>query len=184
MYVFNLFNYQSGGISLLFLAFFEVITVSWGYGADRFVGNIEKMVGRKILPWWAFAWKYLSPAVILGMFIHIILSQLTFLIFVFLECNILYVFLFLGVFIFSFYSWKGVQYGTYQYPPIAEFFGWLLALASMLWIPGFAIYVLVKASGSNIREKIRSAFTPDERIADEIEIREGYTNKEDAAIIM
>ena len=62
----NLFNIQSGGISLLFLAFFEVITISWGYGTDRFVADIERMVGRKILPWWAFAWKYFSPAVILG----------------------------------------------------------------------------------------------------------------------
>lgn len=65
-YVLNLFNTQSGGISLLFLAFFEVITISWGYGSDRFVNDIERMVGRKILPCWAFAWKYLSPAVILG----------------------------------------------------------------------------------------------------------------------
>jgi SNF family Na+-dependent transporter len=65
-YVLNLFNIQSGGISLLFLAFFEVITISWGYGTDRFVSDIERMVGRKILPWWAFAWKFLSPAVILG----------------------------------------------------------------------------------------------------------------------
>jgi SNF family Na+-dependent transporter len=64
--VLNLFNIQSGGISLLFLAFFEVITISWGYGTDRFVSDIERMVGRKILPWWAFAWKYFSPAVILG----------------------------------------------------------------------------------------------------------------------
>ena len=65
-YVLNLFNIQSGGISLLFLAFFEVITISWGYGTDRFVTDIERMVGRKILRWWAFAWKFLSPAVILG----------------------------------------------------------------------------------------------------------------------
>lgn len=144
-YVLNLFNIQSGGISLLFLAFFEVITISWGYGTDRFVSDIERMVGRKILPWWAFAWKFLSPAVILG------------------------------VFIFSLYSWKGVTYGTYQYPPAAEFFGWLLALSSMLWIPGMAIYMVAKAPGSTLREKLRMAFTPNQQIAKEIEVREGYT---------
>ena len=65
-YVLNLFNIQSGGISLLFLAFFEVITISWGYGTDRFVCDIERMVGRRILPWWAFTWKFFSPVVILG----------------------------------------------------------------------------------------------------------------------
>ncbi|XP_028392400.1 sodium- and chloride-dependent GABA transporter 1-like [Dendronephthya gigantea] len=143
-YVLNLFNIQSGGISLLFLAFFEVITISWGYGTDRFVADIERMVGRRILPWWAFAWKYFSPAVILG------------------------------VFIFSLYSWKGVTYGTYQYPPEAEFFGWLLALASMLWIPGMAIYMVREAPGSSFSERLRMAFTPNQEIAKQIEMREGY----------
>ena len=66
MYVLNLYNYQSGGVSLLFLAFFEVITVSWGYGANRFARDIETMIGYKIWPWWPIAWKFCSPLVILG----------------------------------------------------------------------------------------------------------------------
>lgn len=143
-YVLNLFNIQSGGISLLFLAFFEVITISWGYGTDRFVCDIERMVGRRILPWWAFTWKFFSPVVILG------------------------------IFIFSLYSWKGVSYGDYKYPNWAEFVGWLLALSSMLWIPCVAIYTVVRAPGESFREKLRFSFLPNQKIAKEIESREGY----------
>lgn len=66
MYVFHLYNSQSGGVSLLFLALFEVLTVSWGYGANRFARDIETMIGYKIWPWWPIAWKFCSPLVILG----------------------------------------------------------------------------------------------------------------------
>ena len=66
MYVLNLYNWQSGGVSLLFLALFEVVTVAWGYGADRFAKDIETMIGYKIWPWWRIAWKFCTPFVILG----------------------------------------------------------------------------------------------------------------------
>ena len=73
-YILNLYDWQSGGVSLLFLAFFEAITISWGYGADRFARDIKVMIGKKIWPWWPFAWKYCSPAVILGKANALVLS--------------------------------------------------------------------------------------------------------------
>lgn len=70
MYVLHLYNWQSGGVSLLFLALFEVLTVAWGYGADRFAKDIETMIGYKIWPWWPIAWKFCTPFVILGWLIN------------------------------------------------------------------------------------------------------------------
>ena len=66
MYILNLYNTQAGGVSLLFLAFFEVVTVAWGYGANRFAKDVETMIGYKIWRWWPIAWKFCSPLVILG----------------------------------------------------------------------------------------------------------------------
>ena len=84
MYVFNLFNWQSGGVSLLFLALMEVISVAYGYGADRFERDLELVLGFKLSRWWKFCWKYASPFVILA----IIVSSLV--------------------------QWKGVSYNNYR----------------------------------------------------------------------
>lgn len=116
-YVLNLLDYQAGGVSLLFLAFFETFTLAWIYGTHRFSQDIEKMIGFQPGPWWWFCWRFCAPAIMAG------------------------------IFIFSCIQWGGITYGKYQYPAWAEFFGWLIALSSMLCIPGVAIYQVYKTPG-------------------------------------
>ena len=104
-YVLNLFDWQAGGVSLLFLAFFESICIGWLYGTDRLFDNIEFMTGHRPHMWWSLCWKIFSPAVILALFL------------------------------FSLVEWKGISYGKYKYPDWAEAVGWMLALSSMVCIP-------------------------------------------------
>ena len=85
MYVLNLFNWQAGGVSLLFVALMEAVTLSYGYGVDRFMGDLEFMLGRRPSRWWKYCWKYFCPAILSGLLI------------------------------FSLVSWKGVVYGKYKY---------------------------------------------------------------------
>ena len=59
-----------------------------------------------------------------------------------------------GIFIFSCVQWSGISYGKYQYPAWAEFCGWLVALSSMLFIPGVAIYQLMYNSTGTLMEVI------------------------------
>ncbi|XP_032222489.1 sodium- and chloride-dependent GABA transporter 1 isoform X2 [Nematostella vectensis] len=147
-FIMNLYVWQAGGVSLVFLAFFEVIVVAWGYGADRFALDIETMTGNKVWPWWPIAWKYITPAVITG------------------------------IFIFSLVQWQGVSYDDYQYPPWAEFVGWVMALSSMLWIPGVAIYKMSRAKGT-FMERWRSLTRPDQEQMSIIELREGIPKRPD-----
>jgi len=81
--------------------------------------------------------------------------------------------LFPGVFLFSIIQWSGVVYDKYQYPDWAEFCGWVLALASMLWIPGVAIYKIIKTPGSSIYQRICFLLRPDQEEMKAIEVREG-----------
>ncbi|XP_012561756.1 sodium- and chloride-dependent GABA transporter 1 [Hydra vulgaris] len=118
MYVFNIFNLQSGGISLLFLALVEVLALGYGYGADKFEKNIEEMIGYKPYPWWKWCWKFISPIVIFCILLSSILQ------------------------------WTGITYGDYKYPLYGEIIGWFLALASMIWIPTVAIYKLYMCEGT------------------------------------
>lgn len=80
---------------------------------------------------------------------------------------------FSGVFLFSIAQWAGVSYGKYKYPNWAEFCGWVLALASMLWIPGVAIYKIIKTPGRSIYQRLCFLLRPDHEEMKAIEIREG-----------
>lgn len=145
-YVLNLFDYQSGGVSLLFLGFFETVTLAWIYGTDRFSLDIEKMIGRRPGVWWWLCWRFFSPAIMAG------------------------------IFLFSISQWGGVSYNDYKYPPWAEFFGWVLALSSMLFIPGIAIWQLYKTPGT-FMERLYMCLKPDPVVQRDIEEKQGLDHR-------
>jgi len=68
-YAFTLFDDYSVSLPLLFIAFFQVIGVSWVYGLDKFGDDVEFMTGKR--PWlvWNICWKYISPIAIFVIFI-------------------------------------------------------------------------------------------------------------------
>ena len=45
-------------------------------------------------------------------------------------------------------QWNGVSYNKEPYPAWAELLGWMMALASILLIPGFAIHQMWKTPGT------------------------------------
>lgn len=145
-FVLNLFDYQSGGVSLLFLGFFETVTLAWIYGTDRFSLDIEKMIGRRPGVWWWFCWRFCSPAIMAG------------------------------IFLFSISQWGGVSYNNYIYPPWAEFFGWVLALSSMLFIPGIAIWQLYQTPGT-FMERLYICLKPDPVVQRDIEEKQGLDHR-------
>ena len=45
IYWFTIFDYQSAGVCLIFVAFVEIIVVGWFFDADRLLKMVEQMVG-------------------------------------------------------------------------------------------------------------------------------------------
>ena len=64
VYIFQLMDYYSAsGMSMLFLVFFQTISIAWIFGTSRFCDCIEQMSGRR--PSWFFyiCWSFFGPLV-------------------------------------------------------------------------------------------------------------------------
>lgn len=62
IYWFTLFDTNAAsGFSLLYLIFFQTVAISWFYGTDTFVKQIEFMLDKKVSVFWVICWKYVSP---------------------------------------------------------------------------------------------------------------------------
>ncbi|KAI9549873.1 hypothetical protein GHT06_007259 [Daphnia sinensis] len=131
VYIFQLMDYYSAsGMSMLFLVFFQTISIAWIFGTSRFCDCIEQMSGSR--PSWFFyvCWSFFGPLVMAGVFLFYVIQYIP------------------------------VTYGeNYQYPWWAEAIGITISLSSMLWIPGYAVYYIVTTPGT-LREVLAKGVTP------------------------
>ncbi|XP_010082301.1 PREDICTED: sodium- and chloride-dependent betaine transporter-like, partial [Pterocles gutturalis] len=133
MYIFQLFDYYAAsGTCLLFLSIFEVISVGWVYGANRFYDNIEDMIGFRPWPLIKICWLAFTPG------------------------------LCLAVFLFSLIKYTPLKYNnSYVYPPWGYMVGWMMALSSMLCVPLHAIFMLLKTKGP-LKQRLTQLISPAE----------------------
>nr|AME21430.1 GABA transporter 1 [Tetranychus cinnabarinus] len=130
VYWFELFNYYaSSGFALLFLVFCEVISIGWSYGVNRYYDNLRDMMGYEPSIWWKISWTVTTPIICVG------------------------------IFIYSLMKYKPLTYMDYVYPWWGQLIGWLLALSSMLCVPGYAIYIYWVTPGTT-QEKLKKLFRP------------------------
>lgn len=119
MYVFKILDYYSAsGWCLLVLLFFECISVSWFYGANRFYEDIKGMIGYHPGRFWKWCWIGFTP------------------------------FLCTSIAIFSLVEYEPVTYKKYRFPKWAEYIGWCIALSSILAIPIYAIILFARQTGT------------------------------------
>uniref|UniRef100_A0A1I8HU19 Transporter n=1 Tax=Macrostomum lignano TaxID=282301 RepID=A0A1I8HU19_9PLAT len=65
MYIWNLLNNFSAGLSIIVVAFSQAIAVSWFYGLDQFCKDIKDNLGFSPGIFWRLCWKFISPVFIL-----------------------------------------------------------------------------------------------------------------------
>lgn len=124
IYVFELVNYYSSGISLMYLAFFECIAICWFYGANNLAKNIKEMTGVRPFYFFDACWWVLAPLLIIIMWV------------------------------LTWKGYAKPKVGDYIYPEWAEALGWIIAMLSILPIPIFAIIVILKAPPQNFIQKM------------------------------
>ncbi|EZA57651.1 hypothetical protein DMN91_003273 [Ooceraea biroi] len=120
MYVFQILDsYAVSGFCLLFLIFFECISISWAFGVNRFYDALRDMIGYYPFMWWKFCWTVTTPMICVG------------------------------VFVFNLVQWTPIKYLDYEYPWWSHALGWFTALSSMLCIPGYMVYAWMTTPGDN-----------------------------------
>ncbi|KAK7886161.1 hypothetical protein WMY93_025782 [Mugilogobius chulae] len=56
-------SFGVSGLTLLFIAICECIVIGWVYGADRFLHNIEDMIGYPPVPVLKYCWMFITPLI-------------------------------------------------------------------------------------------------------------------------
>ncbi|XP_078068167.1 sodium- and chloride-dependent neutral and basic amino acid transporter B(0+)-like [Mustelus asterias] len=133
IYWINLIDHFTAGWGLLVTAVMELIGLSWMYGTNRFIKDIEMMIGEKnwlFWLWWRACWLIISPVLLLV------------------------------ILIWSLATFGSPTYGPDEYPVWATALGWFMIIFCIIWIPIIAIMKIVQAKGSNLWQKIVAASKP------------------------
>uniref|UniRef100_A0A8C6V4E9 Si:ch211-225b11.1 n=1 Tax=Neogobius melanostomus TaxID=47308 RepID=A0A8C6V4E9_9GOBI len=118
IYVFQLMDHYTAVVSLMFLAFAEVVSVCWVFGTPRISLMVKRMLGRSPNIYFRVCWLILCPMLVLCILVA------------------------------SIVQYTPVRYGKYKYPSWAEGVGWGVSLVSIIWIPLGAIHELYINKGS------------------------------------
>uniref|UniRef100_A0A671UEG0 Transporter n=1 Tax=Sparus aurata TaxID=8175 RepID=A0A671UEG0_SPAAU len=136
---------------LLILVLLEIAGVCYIYGGNRFIKDIEMMLGNKSFVfwlWWRVCWFFLSPCIIVA------------------------------ILVWSLMTFTPPSYGAVKFPDWGVALGWSMAVFILLWIPIIAVYKLMRAEGSPWK-RLKSLCSPSEEWHPYLDIHRGerYSHK-------
>ncbi|XP_060687950.1 uncharacterized protein LOC132820048 [Hemiscyllium ocellatum] len=123
IYWIHLIDYFCAGWVPIIVTLLELMGVSWLYGTNRFIKDIEMMIGERtwlFWLWWRVCWFFITPCLMV-------------------------VFLF-----WSLTTFVPPTYGPVEYPVWAIALGWCMTIFCIMWIPIVAAVRVVQAEGSTL----------------------------------
>ncbi|XP_023688147.1 sodium- and chloride-dependent neutral and basic amino acid transporter B(0+) [Paramormyrops kingsleyae] len=142
IYWVKLLDHFCAGWILLVTALLELIGLSYIYGANRFIKDIEMMIGTRsalFWLWWRACWLFITPCVL-----SVIL-------------------------VWSLSSFTPPTYGSVVYPRWGLSLGWCLLTFCLIWIPIVSMWKLWKADGS-LWQRCKVVCTPTDKWGPYLEI--------------
>ncbi|XP_069382828.1 sodium- and chloride-dependent glycine transporter 2 isoform X1 [Paralichthys olivaceus] len=118
MYMLQLVDTYAASYSLVIIAIFELVGISYLYGLQRFCEDIEMMIGFQPNRFWRLCWAFVTPTILTG------------------------------ILVLSLYQWKGMTYEDYTYPNWSMVMGWLMVICSVIWIPIMFVIKMYIAPGT------------------------------------
>ncbi|CAK8698151.1 sodium- and chloride-dependent neutral and basic amino acid transporter B(0+)-like [Clavelina lepadiformis] len=121
VYWLNLIDHYSAGWGLLIMAVCEVIGVNWVYGGNRFIKDIEMMIGKKNWVFWLYwraCWFFITPLLLLA------------------------------ILIWSLVTFTAPDYAGVPYPDWANALGWCSIAVGLMFLPIMAVVALIQCDGN------------------------------------
>ncbi|KAH8271016.1 hypothetical protein KR018_000172 [Drosophila ironensis] len=128
MFILQLLDWYSSSIAVIVICLVEIIMVSWIYGTKNFMLDIEFMLGRVPGLYWYIMWQWVGPVVIIFI----------------LVMSILFI--------------RTVSYNDIPYPMWAISLGWASFASSVMFIPLYILYILIRKRdtlGSSLRKRVK-----------------------------
>ncbi|XP_026202361.1 sodium- and chloride-dependent neutral and basic amino acid transporter B(0+) [Anabas testudineus] len=136
---------------LLFLALLEIIGVCYIYGGNRFIKDIEMMLGHKSFAfwlWWRMCWFFISPCIIVV------------------------------ILVWSLMTFTPPSYGAVQFPVWGLALGWCMIVFILLCIPVTAVYKMKSAEG-NPWKRLKTLCSPSEEWHPYLDVHRGERYSEE-----
>ncbi|XP_063232699.1 sodium- and chloride-dependent glycine transporter 1 [Bacillus rossius redtenbacheri] len=135
MYWLQLMDKYAANWSVLLIAIAECVVISWVYGANRFLKDVQDMIGPRSRAWqffWRWMWRIVTP------------STLLFILF------------------FNWLEYSPVRYGTYVYPAWADAVGWLVGVFPVCVIVSMGVYKMAVGADGSAMQRLRALTRPTE----------------------
>ncbi|XP_017086424.1 sodium- and chloride-dependent glycine transporter 1 isoform X1 [Drosophila eugracilis] len=129
MYILQLLDWYSSAIAVIVICLVEIIMVSYIYGIKNFLLDVEFMLGKRPSLMWKISWQIVTPIIL----VFILITSIVFI--------------------------RSVTYNNVSYPHWAIAIGWLTFVSSVIWIPLYIFYIMIRKRTS-IRESLKKRLKP------------------------
>lgn len=120
-FIINLVDFYGASFVALVFAIVELMTVSWVYGVDRFCRDVEFMLGRRTGIYWRFCWKFVTPTIMISIFVYFVLT------------------------------WQPITYHDLEYSPNLTLLGWSIAAFALFQLPLWAFVAFLKQKHGSLK---------------------------------
>ncbi|XP_069468965.1 sodium- and chloride-dependent neutral and basic amino acid transporter B(0+)-like [Ambystoma mexicanum] len=149
IYWVNLIDTYCGGWAVLMVAVLELVGIMWIYGGNRFIGDLEMMIGKKhwmFWLWWRACWFIISP-----LLLAIIL-------------------------LWSLVTFKTPKYGSTEYPTWGTAMGWSIIAFCLLPIP-ICVVTTIATSDGDLCQRLSQCISPTDKWGPALQCNRGERYK-------
>ncbi|KAH8333629.1 hypothetical protein KR059_001591 [Drosophila kikkawai] len=129
MFILQLFDWYSSSLSVCVICMVEIFMVSWVYGIKNFMLDVEFMLGKRPSLYWKILWQWVTPLILIFMFITTIVFMRT------------------------------ITYNNIKYPTWAIVLGWATCVTSVMFIPLYILYIIIRKR-STLRSSLKRRLKP------------------------